>query len=387
MTQLVTEGISNHIYNSEIVSPTCMEFGYTRHTCYCGDSYDDTYIEALGHNSVVDPEVPATFAATGLTEGSHCEVCGIVIVEQQEIPALGSNVVAGTDYYDDEEATSYRYSYSLSLSSHDEFTLTTLTVGSDDTYSLKYDSGKLCYISNQVYELVFDSHHEPMYVRFEDGKFKFCNRDGSEWDKKQYERPEGVTTVDLIPRYGNSSYGYYDLANNKHGQAMQELYYRLYYVCEAFVSSNENIENTDGYYVIDTINLDNYVITASEAVSVWKIFYVENPRYYWLANSITISNGKMKVCVDENYATSEYRTQCDVAIEEMVNSCNTVINVEMTELEKSLLIHDFILEYMNYAYESDGVTPENDIWAHNMVGCAKYNLGVCESYAKTYTQV
>lgn len=39
---------------------------------------------------------------------------------------------------------------------------------------------------------------------------------------------------------------------------------------------------------------------------------------------------------------------------------------------------------MNYVYESDGVTPESDIWAHNMVGCAKYKLGVCESYAKTY---
>ena len=40
------------------------------------------------HNLVTDPAVPATHATTGLTEGSHCSVCGEVLVAQQEIPAV-----------------------------------------------------------------------------------------------------------------------------------------------------------------------------------------------------------------------------------------------------------------------------------------------------------
>ena len=41
---------------------------------------------ASGHTPVVDPAVEATYTSTGLTEGSHCEVCGDVIVGQTVIP-------------------------------------------------------------------------------------------------------------------------------------------------------------------------------------------------------------------------------------------------------------------------------------------------------------
>ncbi len=41
------------------------------------------------HFSVVtDEAVPATCTESGLTEGSHCEFCGDVLVDQQEVPAL-----------------------------------------------------------------------------------------------------------------------------------------------------------------------------------------------------------------------------------------------------------------------------------------------------------
>ena len=33
-----------------VTAPTCTEKGYTTHTCACGDSYKDSYVNALGHN-------------------------------------------------------------------------------------------------------------------------------------------------------------------------------------------------------------------------------------------------------------------------------------------------------------------------------------------------
>ena len=42
-----------------------------------------------GHTVVTDPAVPATCTETGLTEGSHCSVCGKVLNAQTEIPATG----------------------------------------------------------------------------------------------------------------------------------------------------------------------------------------------------------------------------------------------------------------------------------------------------------
>ena len=38
-----------HSYKDVVTAPTCTEKGYTTHTCSCGDSYVDTYTEALGH--------------------------------------------------------------------------------------------------------------------------------------------------------------------------------------------------------------------------------------------------------------------------------------------------------------------------------------------------
>lgn len=43
----------------------------------------------ITHDEVVDEAVPATCTETGLTAGSHCEVCGEVILAQEEVPAKG----------------------------------------------------------------------------------------------------------------------------------------------------------------------------------------------------------------------------------------------------------------------------------------------------------
>ena len=41
-----------HTYTEAVTPPTCTEKGYTTHTCPCGDSYVDTYVDALGHRFV-----------------------------------------------------------------------------------------------------------------------------------------------------------------------------------------------------------------------------------------------------------------------------------------------------------------------------------------------
>ncbi|MBR4056838.1 MAG: phosphodiester glycosidase family protein [Oscillospiraceae bacterium] len=41
----------DHVYEEEVTAPTCLEQGYTTHTCKngCNDSYTDTYVSALNH--------------------------------------------------------------------------------------------------------------------------------------------------------------------------------------------------------------------------------------------------------------------------------------------------------------------------------------------------
>ena len=84
-----------HNYSEKIVKPTCTEKGYTEHTCKnCGDTYRDSYVKETGHNPITDYGKPATCKENGLTEGSHCNVCGTVLVPQQIIPKLNHSYTA-----------------------------------------------------------------------------------------------------------------------------------------------------------------------------------------------------------------------------------------------------------------------------------------------------
>ena len=82
-----------HNYTSVVTKPTCLEKGYTTHTCErCNDSYVDNYVDALGHDIVIDEKVEPTCTETGLTEGSHCTRCDYK-VEQVVVDALGHDIV------------------------------------------------------------------------------------------------------------------------------------------------------------------------------------------------------------------------------------------------------------------------------------------------------
>ncbi|MDE7453861.1 MAG: leucine-rich repeat domain-containing protein [Clostridia bacterium] len=80
---------TGHDYEADVkdVDPDCTEKGYTLHTCACGESYKDNFVDALGHTEVIDEGYEATCTKNGLTEGKHCSVCDTVITEQEKIPA------------------------------------------------------------------------------------------------------------------------------------------------------------------------------------------------------------------------------------------------------------------------------------------------------------
>ena len=77
-----------HSYKDVVTAPTCTEKGYTTHTCSCGDSYVDTYTDALGHawdSGKVTKQPTAT--ETGIRTYT-CTRCSATKTET--IPATGS---------------------------------------------------------------------------------------------------------------------------------------------------------------------------------------------------------------------------------------------------------------------------------------------------------
>ena len=89
-----TVDATGHSYNSVVTAPTCTAKGYTTHTCtVCGDTYTSDETPAAGHKAVTDAAVDASCTNAGKTEGSHCSVCGEILVAQETIPAKGHTAV------------------------------------------------------------------------------------------------------------------------------------------------------------------------------------------------------------------------------------------------------------------------------------------------------
>ena len=74
-------------------NPTCTEKGQKGKICKkCGKITEKTDIPETGHIPVTDPAVAPTETTDGLTEGSHCGVCGVVLQAQEVIPMLDPTI-------------------------------------------------------------------------------------------------------------------------------------------------------------------------------------------------------------------------------------------------------------------------------------------------------
>ena len=105
----------NHSYTAVVTAPTCTEQGYTTHTCSCGDSYVDSYINALGHDfsnnaeycrrccttknpNYVAPVHTHSYGEWAVTKAATCTQAGVKTAycscgeqKTEAIPALGHN--------------------------------------------------------------------------------------------------------------------------------------------------------------------------------------------------------------------------------------------------------------------------------------------------------
>lgn len=106
------------------VKPTCVSQGYIKTQCVVCKKYFYEYIRPNNnHKVVIDSAVSATCSQTGLTEGSHCSVCGKIIIPQEEIMMLDCNLEKETvpatpekDGYYREYCTNCDYDYTQIIS-------------------------------------------------------------------------------------------------------------------------------------------------------------------------------------------------------------------------------------------------------------------------------
>ena len=185
------------------------------------------------------------------------------------------------------------------------------------------------------------------------------------------------------PDYYASNWGYEYLGTLPNGEALQKFYKALDEEVSDFHVNTDRVADKDGY--LNPVRYDVFGLSDAESRMVYSIYKDDHPLYYWISISSAIYPGtSFLVMVDEEYSDSAVRAYYNDLIYDVAADYLKLTINETSEYQICWALHDAICLNSKYAYKSDGITPEDASWAHNIIGIIEKNTGVCESYTEIF---
>ena len=182
---------------------------------------------------------------------------------------------------------------------------------------------------------------------------------------------------------GNTDYAYLDLAKRTNGENKQAFYRTLEEVADSFWGCKDNLALAEGEKnaLLATIQTTKFNLTVDELTEVYYMFKNDHPVYYFLSESITLTENEMQIMT--GVVNSADRESLEGELDGYLNLYAAYVD-DNSDYATAKAFHDRLIETLMYSYEADGVTPEDAHWAHSIFGAVCLNQGVCETYAKTY---
>lgn len=202
--------------------------------------------------------------------------------------------------------------------------------------------------------------------------------------------PLTVFATEIVPAYtedqlidmcaGNYAYDY--LGKMQNGEALQKLYLDIDVKAKAFhLDPTAALQDDKHTFFAD---FAVHGLTAEEAIIVWRFYRDDHPLYYWIANTIDYIGSELAVVVSEGCKDGAVRKATNESIYAQINAFLSETKDLTSPYLFALACHDMIINKIDYAYESDGI-PQDDYWAHSILGVFEVGAGVCESYARTFS--
>ncbi len=199
------------------------------------------------HVPVTDPAT-VTCTQAGLTEGSHCEICGDILVAQEEIDALGHSYDAAFDWSEDHTACTATLTCTRSCGEVQTIDCT-ITVSEPNTQQTKHTA--TAEYNGQVFTDILTC-----------GNFlvSFVDWDGTEINSAYYHKGDEVIIPANPVRTADNTYTYefagWDKAVvNCNGNATYTAIYTRYYIdyTVTFKNWDGTILSTKTYHYGDTV--------------------------------------------------------------------------------------------------------------------------------------
>lgn len=205
-----------------------------------------------------------------------------------------------------------------------------------------------------------------------------------------------------VPEVNNeyvSNYGYSTLTTSQEQACYAEIKTKA---CQFHEQQQEAIlrqsKDSDGnvtseYYVWAEFFVSEYGLDAEQVQKVLFAVEADCPEFFWFSGSFTYAhvNGlvtKLYPKIETDYIEAETRKHTQANIDAGILPYLTAIDQAKAagadDMEMELLIHDMILEAVNYEYIPGTNTPQSAAYAHSIAGFFEGTGVVCEGYAKAF---
>ena len=201
-----------HDYYIQVFEPDCTEAGCTSYYCYnCGDTYEDDFVEALGHTpngeatctedsvcEVCDELLEEAFGHTPGEEATCTEAQTCTVCDEELAPALGHGIAVEVENYTQTNDNSYPFTLEdgiLVSTNHNSSSSSsyTITAERDFTLELKYK---------------VSSESGCDYLRIYRNSISYVNVSGTtEWQTLTLDLVKGDTVTVTYSKDGSVSHG------------------------------------------------------------------------------------------------------------------------------------------------------------------------------------
>ena len=364
--------------------PTCTEDGYTE-ALRCADCHQllsvQKSVAALGHDVVTDPGIPATCSENGLSLSSHCLRCGEILIQQTTLPAIGHTTITDPAV----PATCIQQGLTegchcalcgevlkaqspLPMSDHTPVPIEAIPATCTQAGRTAGVECAHCHATLTAPEPIAQLSHV-----IENNVCRLC----------------GALDFDYSdPSHYHTHYGYDFLGTLARGETYQAFYRRLDETALAFHTGKETIKTTPGTDLarLPKISYADLDMTFDEVNYVYSYFTCDRPLYYWLENQVIYNDqqGIFIMHANAEYADGEARDYYNGLIYQTVEHYAALTEGVTSAYEIALIYHDALIAAVDYAFESDGRTPETDLYAYRITGIFQELGAVCESYTRTF---
>lgn len=333
------------IVTDPAVPPSCTEPGKTEgsHCFVCGEILVlQTVVEKLSHTEVVDVAVPATCTTEGKTEGKHCAVCGKILLSQ--------TVLDKTEHFEITE---------------DAVASSCVKWGAAGKVTCK-DCGML---------LREQSFVAPLGHSYTQGKCSVCQKIQVDYsDIDMYASTEGYTYFSTAPG----------------GKAMQNLYDEMK---ENLTDFHTNSDRNARYYTYNSelgelytvakFDFGKYGLSLEQAQTVYTVFRKDHPVFYWMSYWLYWEYDSIVITTVSEYVDGKDRMTYNERLYTKIAEYADLAEGQTSAYHTALIYYEAILNNNEYAY-NEWREAEAAQWAHSILGDVLYGRFICEGYGKLF---